>query len=135
MKHFYSPETGELINTQDKADWMGETALTPPVFDISTQGCFFIDGAWQIVTSQPIIPIPAAVNMRQARLALLSAGLLASVNTAIASIAGAPGDAARIEWEFAQEVRRDSALVQSLIPSLGLTNTQIDNLFVLAETL
>ena len=55
--------------------------------------------------------------MRQARLALLGAGKLAEVNTAIAAMPGAAGEAARIEWEYSGEVHRDKALIQALAPT------------------
>lgn len=74
-------------------------------------------------------PVPEVVTMRQARLALLGAGLLAQVNTAVANMPGAEGDAARIEWEYAQEVRRDSPLVAALSAAFGWTSAQLDDLF------
>ena len=80
-------------------------------------------------------PIPQAVTMRQARLALLAAGKLAAVSSAIAGMTGAEGDAARIEWEFSSEVKRNQPLVTSLGKVLGLTAVQLDNLFVTASTL
>lgn len=80
--------------------------------------------------SAPAKPtVPAVVTMRQARLALLGAGLLAQVNTAVANMPGAEGDAARIEWEYAQEVRRDSPLVAALSVAFGWTAAQLDDLF------
>jgi len=81
------------------------------------------------------VEVPQSVSMRSARLALLQAGVLATVNTAITNMQGVEGDAARIEWEYAQEVRRDSALVLSLIPLLGMTDSEIDRLFILAGSL
>ncbi len=59
----------------------------------------------------------------------LGAGLLAQVNTAVANMPGAEGDAARIEWEYAQEVRRDSPLVAALSAAFGWTGAQLDDLF------
>lgn len=76
-----------------------------------------------------VIAVPEVVTMRQARLALLGAGLLAQVNTAVANMPGAEGDAARIEWEYAQEVRRDSPLVAALSTAFGWTGAQLDDLF------
>nr|WP_319566289.1 hypothetical protein [uncultured Rhodoferax sp.] len=83
----------------------------------------------------PSIAAPAAITMRQARLALLGAGLLAQVNAAIAAMPGAAGEAARIEWEYAQEVRRDSPLLAALAPALGMSSAQVDDLFVAAAGL
>lgn len=75
--------------------------------------------------------VPESVTMRQARLALLASGALTSVNAAVT----AAGEAARIEWEFAQEVRRDWPLVNQLTAALGWTSEQVDALFIAAENL
>jgi hypothetical protein len=76
--------------------------------------------------------VPQSVSMRQARLALLSAGLLTTVNATIAAMPDVAGDAARIEWEYAQEVRRDSPMVSGLSVILTLDETTIDDLFIAA---
>lgn len=76
-----------------------------------------------------------SVTMRQARLALLQAGLLGAVNQAVAAMPGVEGEAARIEWEFSTTVERHRPLVQSLVGALNLTETQLDDLFALAATL
>lgn len=81
------------------------------------------------------VEVPQYVSMRSARLALLQAGKLSVVNTTITNMPGVDGDAARIEWEYAQEVRRDSSLVLSLIPLLGMSDSEIDKLFILAAAL
>lgn len=83
--------------------------------------------------SKPLVP--QVVSMRQARLALLGAGKLAAVNSAIAAMTGMEGEAARIEWEFSSEVRRVQPLVLALGPTLGLTSAQLDALFVAAAAL
>lgn len=79
--------------------------------------------------------VPAAITMRQARLALLGAGLLSTVNAAIAAMPGAQGEAARIEWEFSSEVKRAQPLVSALGPALGLTGAHLDALFLQGEAL
>lgn len=83
----------------------------------------------------PAPTMPTSVTMRQARLALLGAGLLQTVNDAVAGMPGVEGQAARIEWEYSQEVHRNKALVQALAPVLNLTDAQLDQLFVTAATL
>lgn len=135
-QYAYSPDTGELIRTETPADWMGTTSVAPPEFDPATAGCFWRGDHWEIVPGEvPSDPVPEVVTMRQARLALLSAGLLAQVNTAVANMPGTEGDAARIEWEYAQEVRRDSPLVAGLSAALGLTDETLDNLYKVAAGL
>lgn len=85
--------------------------------------------------SASIAGTPTSVTMRQARLALLQTGKLAQVNTAVAAMPGAAGDAARIEWEFSSTVERHRPLVESLGVALGMTDAQLDDLFTLAATL
>ena len=92
-------------------------------------GDLYVDGAF--VTPAPVIPVPPSVSMRQARLALLGAGLLDSVNAAIAAVGGA----AQIEWEYASEVRRDSPLVASMGVALSMDEAALDALFVQAAGL
>ena len=77
--------------------------------------------------------VPQEVSMRQGRLALLHYGLLDRVDQLISSMPGVQGKAARIEWEYATTIKRKSALVNSLISILGLTEDQIDELFILAS--
>ena len=88
-----------------------------------------------VYTAPPVIPpsVPQTVTMRQARLALMGAGKLATVDQAIAAMTGVQGDAARIEWEFSSEVTRTQPLVISM--GQGLTDAQLDALFFTAATL
>lgn len=94
-----------------------------------------LSAGWTELVTWPIpvaASVPHTVSMRQARLALFNAGLLESVNATIAAMAGAAGDAARIEWEFAATVQRASPLVSDLSAALGLTSPQLDSLFTAA---
>lgn len=83
-----------------------------------------------------VIVIPVSVSMRQARLALLAAGLLDDVDTAIAAI---PDDAqrmaAQIEWEYAATVDRSSQWTATLAAALGLDDAALDALFQQAAAL
>ena len=79
--------------------------------------------------------IPQEVTMRQARLALLGAGLLASVESAIDAMPEPQKSAARIEWDHSQSVQRSRGLVIELGTALGLTGEQIDALFTAAAAL
>lgn len=76
-----------------------------------------------------------AVSMRQARLALFQNDLLSSVYDSLNALPEPDKSAALIEWEYATEVRRSSALVESLSAALSLSPEQLDDLFDLAETL
>lgn len=87
-------------------------------------------------TNFPALPVvPASITPRQARLALLDAGMLTSVDAALASLPEPQKTSAQIEWEYATSVERNSPLVESLGSALGLTSTQIDGLFIQASKL
>ena len=87
--------------------------------------------------ADPIVPVvPQSVTMRQARLALLRAGLLDDVDAAIAAIPDpVQRKAAEIEWEYAQTVDRSSPFTQQLAAGLNLTAEQLDALFTQAAGL
>lgn len=80
-------------------------------------------------------PPPSIVSMRQARLALLHAGKLQAVNNAIAAMQGPQGEAARIEWDYSNEVRRTQTLTIALAQAIGMTDAEMDALFVEAAKL
>lgn len=131
------------------ADWgvYPVTPVEPPAHDPATEDLtegipVLIGGTWtQVWNVRALTPeeievrrkesVPVVVSMRQARLALLAAGLLDDVEAAIA----AGPQAARIEWEYATEVQRGYGLVLQLAPVLGLTDRQLDDLFVAAASL
>lgn len=80
--------------------------------------------------------VPSAVtviSMRQARLALLEAGLLDQVEAALAAIEDPlMRQRAQIEWEYAAEVRRDSPWVVAIAEALELSPEALDALFTAA---
>lgn len=79
--------------------------------------------------------VPQSVSMRQARLALLGINKLADVDVAINAMPSPNKEAAQVEWEYATAVERNSALITALGPALGLSELEIDNLFITATTL
>lgn len=125
MTHYYSPHTGEHIATDTPADWMSATDIAPPAYN-ATQSAVFVNGAWTVVSTQPPeVQVPTSLTMRQARLALLGAGLLDTVQAGVLAMP----QAAQIEWEFATTVERTSPLVATLTASLGLDDAALDALF------
>lgn len=102
-----------------------------------------VDGVWtqqwavtdatpEQVAERRAALVPRAVTMRQARLALMGAGKLATVEAAINALSEPARTAARIEWDYSGEVQRHHGLVASLAPALGLSDEQVDALFVAA---
>ncbi len=61
----------------------------------------------------PAPPVPASISMRQARLMLLSQGMLSQVDADIAAMTGTAGQQAQIEWQFAKDIERNNPLINS----------------------
>jgi len=96
----------------------------------------FLQADWeQMQADEMRARVPQSVTMRQARLALHAAGLLTSVDAAIAAMDEPDKTAASITWEFAQTVDRGFGMVPQLAAALGMTETQIDDLFIAAAKL
>jgi hypothetical protein len=93
----------------------------------------FLEGQW--VEYVKPIPVPKSVTMRQARLALLGAGILSGVDTAIDALPSPQKEQARIEWDYSSEVFRDKQLVGMMTSALGLTDEQVDQLFIAASNI
>jgi hypothetical protein len=85
--------------------------------------------AGEFIEQPAFVPVPEAVTARQARLAMLNAGLLAIVEKAVDEMTGVEGDAVRIEWDYATEIRRRSNLMSAIATALSLTETAVDDLF------
>jgi len=79
--------------------------------------------------------LPSVATPRQIRLALLDAGLLDSVSTAFDDLSEPLRTKVQIEWEYANEIEKNSPLIQKLYPKLGLTEDELDDLFVAAANI
>lgn len=133
MQKFSIVAAGVVVNqTLAEADFAEQQGWVPA-------GDSNIGDLWDGENFTPAPPappvVPASVTMRQARLALLDAGLLDDVDAAINSLPIPQKEAARIEWEYSQEVQRHNGFVSVLAPMLGLTDAQTDALFIGAATL
>jgi hypothetical protein len=132
----YRIEDGGEVRVEALEKTLGDypecVAIPPPAVPEGQRLRWTGDG-WALEDVPPVVP--DFVSMRQARLALLSAGLLDSVEAAIAGLSGDAGKAARIEWEYATEIRRNNPLFAQLSAALGLSGEALDQLFIQAATL
>ena len=71
-----------------------------------------------------------SITNRQARLQLLSMGLLKSVNDFIAE-----NEAAQIEWEYATTIEKTNSLILALQNALNLSDAQVSEMFKQASKL
>ncbi len=79
----------------------------------------------------PVVVVPAVVTDKQLRQALTRTKLRSAVESAVAA-----GDQdLKDEWDRSTEVHRDNALVVAMAHSLGVTDAQLDDLFILAGSL
>lgn len=83
----------------------------------------------------PPPPVPDAVTMRQARLALHANGLIGSVQPAIDALPEPQRTQAQIEWEYSNALERENPFVATLGAALGLNAAALDALFVQASQL
>lgn len=80
--------------------------------------------------------VPRSVTRRQARQALLLAGLLDNVQPAINAIPDpVQRGMAQIEWDDSQQFERERPLLITLATALGLGAEALDNLFIQAAQL
>jgi len=127
---------GKLNNASEIAEIVqSETRINngEHVF-LSAEGNFtgesYIGRKW----ARPSVPWKT-ISPRQARLALLQAGLLSQVDPAISSLESPAKEMAQIEWEYATSIERSSEWINQLGGALGLDDAGIDDLFKTASTL
>jgi hypothetical protein len=89
---------------------------------------------WRIVgeyvaPEPPPPPVPDVVSRFQAKAALSAAGLLPAVEAALADA----DPLAQLAWAEAIEFRRQSPTILALATALGLTDAQLDDLFIAAD--
>lgn len=72
-----------------------------------------------------------SVTPLQARRAIRELGLKTQIDAAIA----AAGDEAQETWDYALEIRRDDPLLNQIAAGLGLSSSDLDDVFALAATL
>jgi hypothetical protein len=83
----------------------------------------------------PPPPVPQTVSMAQARLALIGAGLFATIDAGLKALPEPQRTTALTAWEYAPTVSRNGALVTTLAGQFGLTEAQLDALFTAAAAI
>ena len=122
---FTDPDTGASI---PYAQWI--TGAAYDEYQAAPESLDALIAGWEAVAKQQYYD-SSAITPRQARLALLNAGLLDAVEAYIATLS----KAAQVEWEYANEICRDHALLTQAASALGLTAEQVDALFEAAARL
>ena len=124
-------ENGVVVNTIE----VESLSFLPNLIDASLGGSIgdsYINGEF-IKPTQPKV-VPSIVTMRQARLALLDANLLDNVEQVLNLLPEPMKSEAKIDWEYAAEVRRDWPTLNQIAEYLDLTEEFIDDMFILAAS-
>lgn len=82
---------------------------------------------------QPVDVVPQVVSRFQARAALYEAGHLQNIETIMSS--PATEMLVKLAWQDAQEFRRNSPTVIALGYALGITESDLDQLFIAAAAI
>lgn len=114
-------------------------AVSADAPELFVGGALRYDGEWSIhnraaldehLTMLRKMETPKSISARQARLVLLGAGLLDEIEALLST-----HRAYQIEWEYATEFDRDHPLIVEIATQLGLSDEEVDNLFIAGGTL
>jgi len=125
-------ENGVVINTIEVID----LDFFPGLIDAEFGGAIgdLWDGEeFSTPTKTPIVP--ESITPRQGYIILSRYGLLAPVKAYFVGLEGQAGEEAQIELEFAQEWKRTWPTLINAATSFGLTEEQIDQMFIEAAAL
>lgn len=125
-------ENGMVVNTilVESLDFL------PNLVDSSNGGK--IGDLWDgenFTTPEPTTSAPESITPRQGMLILSRYNLLTPVQSALANMEGQEGVEARIDFERANEWKRDWPLLIGMATQFGLSSAQIDQMFVEASQL
>ena len=109
---------------------------------VERDGVELVAGEWRVKwRTRPLTAeeqrelVPASITRRQARIVLSRHGHLAAVEEAIAAMPGQAGEEARIDWADALEFRRDYPLIETMRLLRGLTEEQVDDMYIEAAAI
>lgn len=127
-------EGGQVVNVIEAPE--GFTPASGQAVSSQTAGIGDTYAAGVFTPQAPTPVVPPSVTRRQARQALLLAGLLDDVQPAIDAISNATQRAlVQIEWEDSLTFERSRPSLISLATALGLDSDALDDLFITAAGL
>ena len=123
---FFKKENEELINGGEliSTPFVTLTKETKDSYEYPQDGWYWFDTFDEALQFFAGLKSSDSITMRQARLYLLSAGLLSQVNSILSQ-----NEAWKIEWEYATDVVKNSPLVVALANQLDLSAEAIDTMF------
>lgn len=129
---FIDEENTLIAATIDGTDWSGLRLSTDT--ELNARLTAWVQEGGVIAPYEPPASVPPqVVSPYQARMALLNAGHLATVEALMAD--PSTDQAAKIAWEYATVFERHSPFIATLAPALGLSDAAVDALFVAAAAI
>lgn len=130
MKHYIDPATKSVYAYEEDGS---QDLIIPLTYQRLTTAELAVVRAQQVADALASMPVPLVVTRFQARAALYLAGHFEAVEAYMAQ-ASTPM-LAKLAWQDAQEFQRSSPTVLALAKVLGLSDAQLDALFVSAATI
>lgn len=84
------------------------------------------------------IIVPEKVTPRQIRIALVlsgNAGILSNIDSMIEALPEPDKSIVKVTWEYSTEIQRTNPYLAQFAGALGFTENDLDNLFIVAQTL
>lgn len=133
MQGYY---TNTLVTNKYEGIPSGYTRVEIPLV---SEGSFlkFNGSQWLEVSKKVLFEaVPQSITVRQAREQLIRIGLLSKVQSEIDKITDiSQREIVQNYWEYSMDFKRDNDVLISLAYSLGLSDADIDNLFIEASKL
>ncbi len=130
LANIHTHEISAIAEVETFAPAEDELVITEDQWEAEPQPDQVWAGNIPATFTTPYVPVPSSVTKRQAKLALLEAGLFYQVEQTIAAMPSPMKDVASIEWNDALTFERASPWIANLGGALGLTDAQIDALFI-----
>ena len=124
-------------------EWDGVTNWSPPPgctielvdeYSAISMRWTKVEGVWTAPPAPDPI-VPQVIPMNKALKQLVISGIYEQAATLVATAPGIEGELLRIDWARADGMRRDAPIVLALGAQLGLTESQIDAMFIAANAL
>lgn len=120
--------TAEAVLPAMLADGVAVVEVPDPPAAPEGQVAVWDGSGWGLAPAPPP-PVPPVVSPAQARIALIRAGLMQQVQQTLDAMPGAEGEEARARWEYGLALERNHPTTLALAEAIGLTQTQVDDLF------
>ena len=139
MEYLVMNSTTKIV--ENVAEWDGVTEWSPSTGYVALPRSNYPEAphiGWKRVAGvfQPPAPsaqaVPASVPKRKIMKRLNRTGNLDTVQAAIDAQTGADGRDIQIDWKVADDIERVGAIAALIQSVLGLTNKQVDNIFIAA---